>query len=234
MEKLEEKLDGLVTLLKSTHDIGSGDEASNLSSGTSRLRSATLPDQDAIASSLSPGELNGSTRTQSTSHDLGYTADFCTPTSSVSILPPTAFNGLEWELSKMLPPTDDANGLLEIFKDQACLYFPFISVPKSTSAEDLRRERPFLYLAIMAVTSQKSYQKEELGKLLLRQIAERVFVDGERSLDLLLGILTFTAWFVPQAQPHTSIRTPTRPWPLLKFQLLHQVPFSCLQATSTY
>jgi hypothetical protein len=102
----------------------------------------------------------------------------------------------------MLPTTDDANALLEIFQGQACLYFPFISVPKSTSAEELRRERPFLYLAIMAVTSRKSYQKEELGKFIVRQIAERVFVNGERSLDLLLGVLTFAAWFVPQAQPH--------------------------------
>jgi hypothetical protein len=107
------------------------------------------------------------------------------------------FNGPEWTPPIPLPTAEEGAVLLERFRDESSLYFPFISVPKTTSADDFRRERPFTYLAIMAVSTIKYPQGSELGKVIIKQVAQRVFVDGERSIDLLLGVLTLAGWFVP-------------------------------------
>ena len=52
----------------------------------------------------------------------------------------------------------------------------------------------------MAVSTMKYPEGSELGKIVIKQVADRVFVDGERSIDLLLGILTLAAWSVPLAK----------------------------------
>lgn len=83
-----------------------------------------------------------------------------------------------------------------MFRDEMCPYFPFICIPDSVSAQDLRRDKPFLYLAVLAISTRKSLHQQELGKVIIRQLAERMLINGERSMDLLLGILTYAAWSV--------------------------------------
>lgn len=78
---------------------------------------------------------------------------------------------------------------------------PFVIVPPSTTAEDLQRERPFLLKSILAVTSRKPRQQLTLATSLVRQLAERVAVNGERNLDLLLGVLILTGWYVNLSFP---------------------------------
>jgi hypothetical protein len=184
---LEEKLDGLAALLKSKQDIGLSAKPPALSSTTSSLPSVNLSDQDLIVSSVEPVELNGSNHM---SPDLSC----CKP------LPfqfSSTFNGLESGSSNESEPSvDEGNALLEIFRNHTSSYFPFISVPKSMSAQELRQERPFLYLSILAITSTDYSKQMEFGKLIVKQMFERIFVNGERNLDLLLGVITSAAWFV--------------------------------------
>jgi hypothetical protein len=90
----------------------------------------------------------------------------------------------------------EANLLLKIFRDEMCPEFPFIVIHDSASAQDLRRERPFLYLAVMAASTRNTVQQQKLGKLIIKHLAERMLVNGERSLDLLLGVLTYAGWSV--------------------------------------
>jgi hypothetical protein len=192
VKKLEEKLDGLVSLLKSVHEIGSSDEISTASS----IPSAGLLDQDVRLSSLPSEHLSRSNHAQGApSKCLPCQGS---PNSTLQPQDPYAktFNGPEWRLSSHSPTAEQAETLLEMFRNESSLFFPFISIPKSTRACDLRREKPFTYLAIMAVSSMKGSQQRELSTIIIRQVAERVFVDGERNIDLLLGILTF-AGFVP-------------------------------------
>lgn len=189
VKMLEEKLDGLVSLLKSVHEIGSADEVSLAST----VPSAGLVDQDVRLSSLPSEDLNRSNHAlcTSVSHQGG-------PSSAPQLQDPCArtFNGPEWRPSSHPPTAEEAETLLEIYRNESSFFFPFISIPQSTRANELRREKPFTYLAIMAVSSTKCPQQRELSRIIIRQVAERVFVDGERNIDLLLGILTF-AGFVP-------------------------------------
>ena len=44
----------------------------------------------------------------------------------------------------------EANSLLNIFREDIYPKFPFVKILPSVSAEDLHRDRPFLYISIMA------------------------------------------------------------------------------------
>jgi hypothetical protein len=73
--------------------------------------------------------------------------------------------------------------------------FPFITISDSTLASSLREDRPSLFTAIMAVVSRNSARQRAIGKVFMKQIADRVVVGGERNMDILLGILTYGAWY---------------------------------------
>jgi hypothetical protein len=90
----------------------------------------------------------------------------------------------------------DANALLEFFRTQISPRFPFVVIPPSMSVENLYRNRPFLYISIIAVTSRSSTEQQELSKLVMKHLAERLIINCERSLDLLLGVLVFAGWLV--------------------------------------
>jgi hypothetical protein len=72
--------------------------------------------------------------------------------------------------------------------------FPFIILPESQTAQDLRQEQPFLWLCIMAVSSKSSVQQIALEKELRTIIGRQLLLEGEKTLDLLLGVMTYIAW----------------------------------------
>lgn len=111
------------------------------------------------------------------------------------------FNGPEWStLSTPLPTVEEAEDILKIFRSEVLSNFPFIPIPQSISADELRREKPFTYLAVIAITNIKLSQQTEISRIIINQVAGRVFMEAERSIDLLSGILTLAAWFVPQSK----------------------------------
>jgi hypothetical protein len=212
VEKLEEKLDGLVTLLKSSQE-------SKLSNNppvpgpfdTSPINSTTAANSNAVSQSCYegiPGQAwshigvtNGSTHSSTqisqtpgqetvTSNTIPITV--CSPDSSMS-------EGIEFTI-------DQANVLLNRFRDHLAPFCPFIVVPPSISAQDLNRDRPFLLKSILAVASCVSSQQVPLGKWLIKQLADRMAVNGERNLDLLLGVLTYTGWIINQLSNGFSLQ----------------------------
>lgn len=95
-----------------------------------------------------------------------------------------------------MPDFPAANELLHRFRMHIAPYFPFIVLPETTTAEEYCAERPCHYIAILTVASRDAVQQKALGKMVLRQLAERMFINGERSLDLLLGALTYGSGYV--------------------------------------
>jgi hypothetical protein len=83
---------------------------------------------------------------------------------------------------------------LKTFKAIKLKRFPFIILPESQTAQDLRQERPFLWLCIMAVSSKSSVQQIALEKELRTIIGRQLLLEGEKTLDLLLGVMTYIAW----------------------------------------
>jgi hypothetical protein len=95
-----------------------------------------------------------------------------------------------------IPSFVEAEALIDLFRYQILPHFPFITLQQVGSAQQLYQEKPLLYIAILAISSRSSSQQKQLGQLVMKQLAERMFLNGERNLDLLLGVLTYAAWFV--------------------------------------
>jgi hypothetical protein len=93
------------------------------------------------------------------------------------------------------PTADQAEVLLDRFR-QMTPCFPFVYLPPSMSAKELVRDRPFLYHCIVAVTCESPRRQIAFGDEMMQYLGDRMLVKGEKSLDLLLGILTYTGWFV--------------------------------------
>uniref|UniRef100_A0A093VAG9 Transcription factor domain-containing protein n=1 Tax=Talaromyces marneffei PM1 TaxID=1077442 RepID=A0A093VAG9_TALMA len=97
--------------------------------------------------------------------------------------------------------------LLDIFRRDMAHQAPFISVPVQMSAQALARERPVLYRAIMTVTSyHDSVYQLHMGQELVKYMMERLILLGEKSLDLLQGLLIYINWYnsLFHANPQTN------------------------------
>lgn len=77
-------------------------------------------------------------------------------------------------------------------------YFPCITLGADETVKSLARERPFVLLAILACTSgNHSLQGHRLYDEEFRKVLGlKVVAGGERSLELLQGLLIYCAWCV--------------------------------------
>lgn len=91
---------------------------------------------------------------------------------------------------------DTAASLLKSFRDSMLPYFPVITLPPDPSVPTLAKERPFVLLAILAAASgSRSLQGHNLYDEEFRKVLGLKFVSGgERSLELLIGLLIYCAW----------------------------------------
>lgn len=105
-----------------------------------------------------------------------------------------------------VPTPGDVAGqaLLEAYTNFMIPMFPFVPIPSQMTAEELCREKPFLYLNISMIASPNPARQQELSKAIKEHISDRIIMQGQRTLDLLQGLLVHLAWFiavsrVPQA-----------------------------------
>ena len=94
------------------------------------------------------------------------------------------------------PSFDEAEECLNLFRTSMTTYFPFVNVSESTTARDLRRERPFLWLCIMSIASKSVIQQKRLGREVRITMGRDLLVECKNSIDLLMGLLVFVAWYV--------------------------------------
>ncbi|KAJ6121114.1 hypothetical protein N7523_005394 [Penicillium sp. IBT 18751x] len=93
---------------------------------------------------------------------------------------------------------------LETFRLRMLHHFPFVYLPTHLTAEQLQRDRPFLFRAILCVTSASDEDKRANSLELKRVLCEKVFLQGslqpgrqespQQTTDLLLGLLVYVAW----------------------------------------
>lgn len=91
-------------------------------------------------------------------------------------------------------PSDEQH--LSYFRNHLLKYFPFLHLPPETDSHQLRRDRPFLWLCLVAAASQSTQTKLALGDRIKQEVTRRIFLDNEPTIniDLLLGLLIFLAW----------------------------------------
>ncbi|KAI5459808.1 hypothetical protein BGZ63DRAFT_258472 [Mariannaea sp. PMI_226] len=191
--QLEEKLDDLVSILRASQNanpqsIPAGESPAFTGSQalTSRLDSLAA----AATSSTSPGMPSSIPQ----AFDPASTAHG-TPTSST----PPDIN----ETYQLPEPTPaEAEIYLKKFRDWLP-NFPFMVLPHDVTAESLRKERPFLWLCIMNITTMSCPQNAILKERVRQEIAQRVIVNNERNMDVLLGLICYLAWATMSSGPGT-------------------------------
>ncbi|PYI09938.1 hypothetical protein BO78DRAFT_426933 [Aspergillus sclerotiicarbonarius CBS 121057] len=93
------------------------------------------------------------------------------------------------------PTPSQAEECLSVFVTHKLPYLPLVYLPPGTTAQRLRRERPFLWLCIMAVASKSPSQRHALCDKIRDTVAQRMVHDyAGRDVDFLLGLLVFMAW----------------------------------------
>lgn len=107
---------------------------------------------------------------------------------------------------------EKAEHLLQRYRSTLTPRFPFVVLPDDrvrdgdgeTALEFLRRERPSLCLAVLAVSASDDFVlQRELGRLFNECAANGLITGKVRSLDMLQGLLVHLAWAHYQPRPRS-------------------------------
>lgn len=185
--QLEEKLDDLVSILRASQNQPASQTDANAQ--PDRMNQTPTPSAD---SRQYPSRLDS----------LATAATSSTTVSPAYRLPAIQYN---MELSKPNDRPQDlywqepspAEAAVRLDKFRRWLpYFGFMHLPPEVKAEDLKREKPVLYSVIMDITSMSVPEQHAMSESIRRDILKRMFIDTERSMDLLLALITHLTWFV--------------------------------------
>jgi hypothetical protein len=168
--QLEEKLDGLMSLLVASKSI-SNDPLAQPNAGSAGPPT-TSPSNPSI-----PSPVNG-THT-----------DAFTPSTSVS------GTGSLIGLAPWEPTPQEAEDCLETFRTRNLRWFPCIYIPPTISAAQLRTEQPFLWLCIIFASAKSADQALPAKARINEMIYERLILNFEKDLETLVGLLIYIMWF---------------------------------------
>lgn len=89
-----------------------------------------------------------------------------------------------------------ADSLLRDYRDSYASAFPFVVIPPTVDSKALRQSQPFLFHALLTVTTRDMPGLQgTLAVKLKEQVALRIINHSHMSLELLQGLLVFTAWY---------------------------------------
>ena len=92
-----------------------------------------------------------------------------------------------------------AQALVDRFIGLLIPQYPAIIIPPGTLADDLRREKPCLFLAICAAAAgdQDPALNLNLNQEVMQMYAKKVALNGEKSLELVQSMLISVLWYYP-------------------------------------
>ncbi|PHH72767.1 hypothetical protein CDD83_4879 [Cordyceps sp. RAO-2017] len=93
---------------------------------------------------------------------------------------------------------EKAAELFSRYKDCMIRHLPAVVFPPSTSVRELRRTKPYLFLAVMAAASSEMHDLQRvLHKELMQLFAHRIVVAGEKNLELVQALQVAVIWYWP-------------------------------------
>ena len=216
--QLEQKLDDLVSILRASNhpslaSVLPPDQVNAFSPGTlaglpSRLDSlataatASSTDSNAAAAAAYQANLNHHPSFNPSAHphsniaSPGNVHNGAAANVSASVIHPALAGGPV----RTEPTAVEAENYLDKFRSWL-RNFPFMNIGPDVAASDLRRERPFLWLCIMNITSMSIPQMQVIKERVRMELAQKVFIDHEPSMDMLLGIMVCIAWSTMNSFP---------------------------------
>jgi hypothetical protein len=112
------------------------------------------------------------------------------------------------ETDKDLPEDVIDQGLISLEEADECFvrfteamlpHFPVVVFPPGTTASTVRRTRPILFLAILGAASGHLGEgvRKALVEEVMRTYADRMFMSGDKNLDLVQAIQVSAVWYFP-------------------------------------
>ncbi|EKJ73591.1 hypothetical protein FPSE_06209 [Fusarium pseudograminearum CS3096] len=197
--QLEEKLEDLVTILRAAQPSNGNLQPSNSGESSPLMNSSNMCHLTSRLESLATAAASSSSsETQPRSHPAPHsygsksTGDSHMHTSPSSIGEDTS--------SLPEPTPEEAEVYLRKFKTWL-EKFPCIVLPHDMTAAALRKEKPFLWLCIMNITSMSVEQQIKMKDQVRQEIATRIIINHERSMDCLQGIICYVTWASTTSSP---------------------------------
>jgi hypothetical protein len=100
-------------------------------------------------------------------------------------------------------PLEYANELVAFFIRDLMAFAPVVVLPPETTASHLRHSKPVLFLSIIAAAAiaVDATVAAVLNRELVRLYAERFFIQGEKSLELVQALVLMTVFYYPPDSP---------------------------------
>ncbi|ETN43143.1 uncharacterized protein HMPREF1541_02301 [Cyphellophora europaea CBS 101466] len=92
-----------------------------------------------------------------------------------------------------------AQKCFERYVSDMCIHLPIVVFPPNTNWEDVRRQKPILFLAVLAVAS-GTIRNDLQPKLIMKAtkiLADRIVYRGEKSLEIVQTIQCMTTFYQP-------------------------------------
>jgi hypothetical protein len=103
-----------------------------------------------------------------------------------------------------LMTADVAERVFLRYVHEICPHFPAVPFPPGTTAAELREKKPLLFLSLLAASSHGSAEQlvsqdaqRELTKVLKDQLADIVWRNGEKSLEIVQALQVAVLWYRP-------------------------------------
>ncbi|KAG6041736.1 hypothetical protein E4U17_001652, partial [Claviceps sp. LM77 group G4] len=94
--------------------------------------------------------------------------------------------------------TETAAALFQRYKQHMLPHLPAVVFPPNMSVMELRRSKPYLFLAVMAAASSETLAVQQmLQRELLELFAEKVIIVGEKNLELVQALQVAVIWYWP-------------------------------------
>ncbi|KAI1120721.1 hypothetical protein F5Y10DRAFT_272806 [Nemania abortiva] len=193
--KLEAKLDDLVSLLRSQ-------AVEKQSHGpTQVLQTTTPPNSTPTTDNGIPSAANVTVPYDKSiisvpPHDPDIVVDITA--SAVRLTrpdsPPSTSSPILEDVLPCKIPDNLAEEQLCIFRNAFLPMFPFVHLPLTQSASQLRHQKPCLWLVIMSLTTKSVSHQFALEEMVWGIISRRIVSEHLADLDLLLGVICFASW----------------------------------------
>ncbi|KAJ4260194.1 hypothetical protein NW757_002146 [Fusarium falciforme] len=189
--QIEERLNGLVNLLKASGGLTNADLATDTTCIPTEADPAVSNQQKPSSKSSDASFAPGSSPWAIPDTYNSYAPPQCICRPASGDAPP--------------PPASD-EVLLNIYRNELLALHPFVVIPRNVTAARLKATRPFLMSAIRMVTSFRSLRSMRAQMYyLMRHIADHMLIRSERSLDLLMGIIVIAAWYQYHCFMHAQL-----------------------------
>ncbi|RPB03061.1 hypothetical protein L873DRAFT_1826418 [Choiromyces venosus 120613-1] len=116
---------------------------------------------------------------------------------------PAEGNGHQYEyldvIDRQLLGMEMARKIFDHYVEDLAPHFPAVVFPPGTIADKVRAKSPTLFLAILASASGTSHPDlhRALHKEISRALADKIMINGEKSLEIVQALLVTTVWYYP-------------------------------------